>query len=52
MLPDKLRILQGMPIFGGASEATLNSILDKAKSILITHEAQLLSLWCKHNGTY
>ncbi|MES9909805.1 MAG: hypothetical protein ABW150_15060 [Candidatus Thiodiazotropha sp.] len=19
---------------------------------LITHEAQLLSLWCKHNGTY
>ncbi len=22
------------------------------KSYLITHEAQLLSLWCKHNGTY
>ncbi|MES9922431.1 MAG: type 4a pilus biogenesis protein PilO [Candidatus Thiodiazotropha sp.] len=23
-----------------------------AKTYLITHEAQLLSLWCKHNGTY
>ncbi|MET0109922.1 MAG: restriction endonuclease subunit S [Candidatus Thiodiazotropha sp.] len=23
-----------------------------SKRILITHEAQLLSLWCKHNGTY
>ncbi|MET0006134.1 MAG: hypothetical protein ABW087_21265 [Candidatus Thiodiazotropha sp.] len=33
MLPDKLRILQEMPIFGGVSEATLNSILDKAKSV-------------------
>ncbi|PUB84710.1 MAG: hypothetical protein DBP02_07770 [gamma proteobacterium symbiont of Ctena orbiculata] len=22
------------------------------KPYLITHEAQLLSLWCKHNGTY
>ncbi|MEW8313677.1 MAG: cyclic nucleotide-binding domain-containing protein [Candidatus Thiodiazotropha endolucinida] len=33
MLPDKLRILQDMPMFGGVSEATLNSILDKAKSV-------------------
>ncbi|MES9814403.1 MAG: MFS transporter [Candidatus Thiodiazotropha sp.] len=24
----------------------------KAKNFLITPEAQLLSLWCKHNGTY
>ncbi len=39
-------------IFYGQTSSDVNGFTDDAKFYLITHEAQLLSLWCKHNGTY